>query len=263
MDVLAGLGALPRLPRPALVAVGVFDGLHRGHAYLLRALVREAARRGAAPVVLTFDHHPDALLTGEAPPLLCDPVERLARLARAGVAATVVEHFDRALRETPFEAFVAQLAARTPLAGFLMTPDAAFGYRRAGTPEALGVLGARDGFAVVTVPPFLLDGGPVRSTAIRDALARGDLAAARRALGRAPAVTGTAGEGSGGPLAAALPVALPPPGRWRAAVEPAWTAAGPAGRARSAVVTVTGEAVVAPAGAAPGDALRVAFRGPA
>ena len=60
-----------------------------------------------------------------------------------------------------------------------MTPDAAFGFERRGTPEALAALGARDGFDVVVIPPFTLDGRPVRSTEIRAAIAAGDLEAAR------------------------------------------------------------------------------------
>ena len=118
-------------------------------------------------MVITFDHHPDEVITGSAPPLLCDPDERLARLAAAGVDTTVVVHFDRRLRETPYDAFVAAIAERAPIAGFLMTPDAAFGYERAGTPEALAALGAERGFDVVVVPPFELDGRPVRSSEIR------------------------------------------------------------------------------------------------
>ena len=100
---------------------------------------------GARPAVLTFDHHPEEILAGAAPPLLCDPDERLARLERDGVAVTVVEHFDEALRRTPYDAFVARIRARTRLAGFLMTPDAAFGHERRGTPETLAALGVESG----------------------------------------------------------------------------------------------------------------------
>ena len=199
-----------------LVVVGVFDGLHRGHLYLLRELRRAARRLGARPAVLTFDHHPDEILAGAAPPLLCDPDERLARLERDGVAVTVVEHFDEALRRTPYDAFVASIRARTRLAGFLMTPDAAFGHERRGTPETLGRLGEETGFAVIVVPPFDLDGRPVRSTEIRRAIAAGDLAAARALLGRRVAVTGVVAERSGDGREALLrfplPVALPPAG---------------------------------------------------
>ncbi|HYN48809.1 MAG TPA: adenylyltransferase/cytidyltransferase family protein, partial [Candidatus Nanopelagicales bacterium] len=114
-DALPGIEALRPADGPILVVVGVFDGLHRGHLYLLRELRRAARRLHARPAVLTFDHHPDEILAGAAPPLLCDPEERLARLERDGVAVTVVEHFDEALRRTPYDAFVASIRARTPL----------------------------------------------------------------------------------------------------------------------------------------------------
>lgn len=216
METARGLEALDRSDRPVFVVVGVFDGLHLGHAYLLDHLVREAARHAARPLVITFDHHPDEVLTGTAPPLLCDPEERLRLLAAAGVDATVVVHFDQHLRETTYDAFVAQVAARAPIAGFLMTPDAAFGYRREGTPEALAALGRTMGFEVVVVPPFDIDGRHVRSTDVRADMASGDIAAAARLLGRQPAVVGTVepdGEGRSR-VTFELPVALPPDGTY-------------------------------------------------
>ena len=178
---------------PVFVAVGVFDGLHLGHQYLLRDLVVEATARDARPTVITFDHHPDEVLTGHAPPLLIDPDERLERLADIGVEVTVVQHFDAALRQTPYDAFVERIRARVGLAGFLMTPDAAFGFERRGTPETLAALGVRDGFEVVVVPPFTLDGRPVRSSEIRAAIAAGDLATAESLLGRPVTLTGSLG----------------------------------------------------------------------
>ena len=149
MRVVAGVDALTTADGPVFAVVGVFDGLHRGHQYLLGHLVREAAAREARPTVITFDHHPDEILTGHAPPLLLDADERVERLAAAGVAVTVVQAFDAALRATTYDAFVDRLASRVGLAGFLMTPDAAFGFERRGTPDALAQLGERRGFEVV------------------------------------------------------------------------------------------------------------------
>ena len=221
---LHGLSALRPDQGPLLVVVGVFDGLHRGHSYLLRELRRAAGRLDAVPAVLTFDHHPDEIVAGAAPPLLCDPDERLVRLARAGVAVTIVQHFDEALRRTPYDAFVESIRARTGLAGFLMTPDAAFGHERRGTPAALAALGTRDNFVVVIVPPFDLGGRHVRSTEIRAAIATGDLATARALLGRRVAVTGQvadrSGDGQEATLRFGVPVALPPAGLYAATVEP-------------------------------------------
>lgn len=215
MDVAYGLDQLDHSHQPVFVVVGVFDGLHRGHAYLLRHLVDAAAARGARPAVITFDHHPDEILTGNAPPLLCDPDERLARLAAAGVGITVVVHFDQRLRQTTYDAFVDMIARRVPVSGFLMTPDAAFGYQRAGTPAALAELGGTKGFEVVIVPPFLVDGRPVSSTQIRAAIEAGDLGAARDGLGRDHCVVGEAvGAGDATVVRFPLPVALPPVGRY-------------------------------------------------
>ncbi len=268
-DAVRGIAGLRPEHGPLLLVVGIFDGLHRGHLYLLRELRRAAKRMGARPAVLTFDHHPDEIVAGAAPPLLCDPEERLVRLARAGVAVTVVEHFDAALRQTTYDAFVERIRERTRLAGFLMTPDAAFGYQRRGTPAALAALGRRDGFEVVVVPPFDLDGQPVRSTEVRSAIASGDLAAARRLLGRRVAVTGVASPDDAGSLARLrwpLPVALPPAGRYRAMVEAGWSPNMQPVPARRGVATVDpgGHLVVrARREVLRHDRLRVAFDGEA
>jgi riboflavin kinase / FMN adenylyltransferase len=224
MRVVNGVDALPGEVGPVFVVIGVFDGLHLGHRYLLEHLVAEAARREAAPTVITFDHHPDEVLTGSAPPLLIDPDERLQRLDAAGVALTVVQHFDDALRHTPYDAFIERVRARADLSGFLMTPDAAFGYERQGTPAAVAALGARDGFDVVVIPPFTLEGRPVRSSEIREAIASADLAAARVLLGRALTYRGA--PDTLGRVAFAMPMAVPPDGPYACLVD------GHAGRLR-------------------------------
>lgn len=244
MAVVPGIDALEARSGRLFVVVGVFDGLHRGHLYLLRHL-REAARRHRAlPAVVTFDHHPDEILTGAAPPLLCDPEERLERLARAGVAVTVVQHFDVVLRMTPFDAFVRRIADRVDLAGFLMTPDAAFGHERRGTPEAVAELGRSMSFDVVVVPPLVVGGRAVRSSEIRTDIAAGDLGGAAELLGRDVSITGRAQAGSGDTtlLRFELPVALPPEGRYDAAV----ARDGGATTARRTLVVQDGEAVLVP-----------------
>ena len=252
METARGLDQLAPSRSPLFVVVGVFDGLHRGHAYLLEHLVREATVRGARPTVITFDHHPDEVLTGSAPPLLCDPEERLERLAAAGVAATVVVHFDTQLRETPYDVFVARIAERAPLAGFLMTPDAAFGYQRGGTPTTLAALGSARGFEVVVVPPFELDGRPVRSSDVRAAIAAGDLAEAAHLLGRHHAVVGRVDPmGQGSVVRFELPVALPPDGRYDAIVD--------AGQGRVAHEVRVAAGSLSIAGLAPDGRVRIEF----
>jgi riboflavin kinase/FMN adenylyltransferase len=220
MDVVPGIDALAPEHGPAFVVVGVFDGLHLGHRYLLDHLVAEADKRSAKPTVITFDHHPDEVLTGTAPPLLLDPEERLERLAAAGVEVTVVQHFDTALRQTPYDVFVERIRARSTLTGFLMTPDAAFGYERRGTPETLAALGDREGFEVVVVPPFDLGGRPVRSSEIRTAIATGELGLATAFLGRPVTLTGWADDGGVDfqRIRFALPTAVPPDGTYPARI---------------------------------------------
>jgi len=236
--VVGGVDSLsPELGR-LYVAVGVFDGLHRGHLYLLRELRRAAQRAGAKAAVITFDAHPEEVVLGLAPPLLCDPDERLVRLAAAGAEVTVVQHFDHALRMTGYEDFVARIRGRVELAGFIMTPDAAFGHDREGTPTTLAALGLREGFVVSVVPSLLVDGEQVRSSEIRRRVADGDLAGARHLLGRPLSVMGRvapaadsagAGDGDGAGRKDALrrlefdlPVTLPPSGRYSVLVGPVW-----------------------------------------
>jgi tRNA pseudouridine55 synthase len=225
MAVVQGVDALtPELGR-LFLAVGVFDGLHRGHLYLLRELCRAARRVGARPAVITFDAHPEELIEGLAPPLLCDPDERLVRLQAAGVEVTVVQHFDHALRTTPYDAFVAAIRERVEVAGFVMTPDAAFGFERGGTPETLAALGEKEGFAVTVVASFQSNGQQVRSSEIRRRISTGDLAGARSLLGRDHGFSGRMGpvDSTGVvPLAFDLPVSLPPDGSYPAIVGPSW-----------------------------------------
>lgn len=219
MKVVHGIDSLDRSIGRIFVVVGVFDGLHLGHLYLLDELRRAAAAHAAKPVVVTFDHHPDEILTGAAPPLLCDPEERLARLAAAGVEATVVATFDIALRMTPYDTFVRAIAERVDLAGFLMTPESAFGHDRLGTPDTVSELGRSVGYSVEIVPPLLVEGRPVSSGEIRRAIAEGRLVEAERLLGRPYAVAGTIADG--GSVQFVMPVALPPPGAYPVLLTPA------------------------------------------
>jgi riboflavin kinase/FMN adenylyltransferase len=225
VDVVEGIDELKASHGPIVVSVGVFDGMHRGHAYLLEHLVAESRARGSRPAVITFDHHPDEVLTGRAPALLLDPEERLERLEAAGVEVTVVQHFDEALRMTPYDAFVERIRSRVELRGFVMTPDAAFGHERRGTPTTLAALGERDRFDVVVVPPFTIDGEDVRSSTIRTAITSGDLSTAARLLGRPVTITGSIGDALAvsadgrAELELALPLALPPDGEYTVLVD--------------------------------------------
>jgi riboflavin kinase/FMN adenylyltransferase len=267
--VLAGIDQLSADLGRLYLAVGVFDGLHRGHLHLLRELRRAAERVGARPAVITFDAHPDEVIRGSAPALLCDPGERLVRLAAAGVEVTVVQHFDAALRATRYEEFVARIRERVDLAGFAMTADSAFGYERQGTPEALAAIGQQEGFGVTVVSSFLVDGEPVRSSQIRGLVEAGDLAGAQRLLGRWLSVAGRLGGNASeaqtpGGVEFDLPFALPPTGRYPVLVGPAWgpgMPAVPADRAAGAVIDGSNLALEALSATAGGERIRIVFAG--
>jgi riboflavin kinase / FMN adenylyltransferase len=217
-----------------VISVGVFDGLHRGHAHMLRTAASAAGRLDAEPVVLTFDPHPDELLRGAAPPLLCDPAEKLARLEAAGVGVTVRQRFDKEFADQRAEDFLRRLARDRSLAGVVMTDETAFGRDRAGTLAAVAALCPEIGFEIVYVPELLVGGRRVSSSRLREVLAAGRMGEAKRLLGRDYAVIGevVAGERRGKelgfPTANLLfsrPVALPRDGIY--AVRASWGGADP------------------------------------
>ncbi len=207
MRVIEGLDALGALPRAharnslearSVVVVGVFDGVHLGHQRLLHELVEMASQLTGVPTVVTFREHPDALLRGQAPPLLVSVPHRLRLLRRAGVERVLLLDFDDALR-----ALTAADFARTVLRdglhteGLLLGYDAALGRDRDGTPARMRELGKELGFAVRVATPFTVDEAPVSSTRIRSAILGGDLTAAHRLLGRWPSVLGRVVHGDG------------------------------------------------------------------
>jgi riboflavin kinase/FMN adenylyltransferase len=233
VQVARDIDALPD-GQPIVVVVGAFDGLHRGHERILRTTVATAQSLDALSVVVTFDPHPDEVLRGAGPALLCDPAERIARFASAGIGLTVLQRFDRAFAAQSAEAFLARLSANGPLRGLVMTPESAFGRDRAGTLEVVRRLSSRRGFRVVEVAAVDLAGDRVSSSRIRRLLEAGRLADARHLLGRRYAVIGRVVHGDGrgrtlgfptANLSFARPVTLPPNGIY--AVRVTWDGADP------------------------------------
>lgn len=213
------------LPGLRFVAtVGVFDGVHLGHLHVLERLRELADEQGAAPVAITFEPHPQAVITGRSPDLICDPVERLARIADAGAGIVVVQRFDQAFRSQTAEEFLARLARGRELMGLVMSHESAFGRDRQGTVETVQRLAAHDGWRLVEVDTIEVDDAPVSSSRIRAALVAGDLAAAARLLGRPYAVTGALGERDPDGwhvLRLTEPFVLPPTGRYAAELQDA------------------------------------------
>jgi len=169
------------------VSVGVFDGLHRGHQRILERMLARARETGGPSVVVSFDPHPDVVLGKSfqiAAPLTPLP-ERRARLAALGVQRFDVLPFTRELAALSPEAFVEHhLVGPYAPAAMVVGENFACGRGRTGNVARLREIGARFGFEVEAVPLLQLEDGVVTSTRIREQLARGDVAAAARMLGR-------------------------------------------------------------------------------
>ena len=175
---------------PAALTMGVFDGVHRGHAKLLEA-TRAAAGSGSS-VALLFDPHPEELLRpGVQVPRLAPLSVNLEQVEALGVDHALPLRFDEALRSLSPEAFLDALTPAIELRALAMTPESAFGKGRAGTLERMRALGTQRGFSVIAVDPLVLDGAPVSSSRIRAALSEGAVEVASRLLGRPAYLEGT------------------------------------------------------------------------
>ncbi len=184
MKVHRAWRSLPPVARGCAVAIGNFDGVHRGH----RAVIEAARRHGvgaAGLAVLTFEPHPKEVVSPATAPRRLTPLRRKIELLRElGCDHLFLLHFDRALMAMPAAAFVEELlVARLGIAALACGESFRFGHKRQGDTGLLAAAGARHGFAFRAVPP-VLDGGLVcSSTRIRAALDAGDLATANRLLG--------------------------------------------------------------------------------
>jgi riboflavin kinase/FMN adenylyltransferase len=182
----------------AVVTVGTFDGLHRGHQRVLAEVVGRAQQRGLASVLVTFDPHPLEVLNPAAcPKLLTLPEEKQELLAGTGLDRVVVLPFTREVAQQSPEEFIRRLRAEHALRELVLGYDHAFGRGRSGDEALVRRLGAAEGFDVAVVDAVREDGQPISSTLIRAAVAHGDLAAAARWLGRPYGLLGRVVPGAG------------------------------------------------------------------
>jgi riboflavin kinase/FMN adenylyltransferase len=185
---------LPPEVQGAAVTVGTFDGVHRGHLDLIERLVAGASERGLHSVAITFEPHPlDVVNPAAAPPLLTVGDEKLDVLSETGLDHVVVLAFTHELAELSATEFVDQiLRDNFRMRHLLIGHDHGFGRERAGNAAVLQSLGVTRGFSVGVVEPVATeDGRWVSSTAIRRAVAGGDLPRAAELLGRPYSIAGT------------------------------------------------------------------------
>lgn len=189
--------SVPEALRGRVLALGNFDGVHRGHAELARIAGEMAAGQGGGAAALTFEPHPRSVFRPDQPVfrLTPEPV-KIELLAGLGLAPSFILPFDRAIAAVSAEAFVDDLLlGRLGATGLVCGYDFHFGQGRTGSPEMLQARAGHAGIPVAVVPPFTWHGEPVSSTLVRAALEQGDVVRAADFLGRPWFVRGNIAHG--------------------------------------------------------------------
>ncbi|MDO8473868.1 MAG: bifunctional riboflavin kinase/FAD synthetase [Dehalococcoidia bacterium] len=171
--------------RDTIVTIGVFDGVHKGHQSLIQTLKKLAAERNLLSVAMTFEIHPEEVIgSANLVPWLTHMDERVRLLRSLGVDLVTVMPFDREVAKLDARQFMGLLTKYLHMKGLVVGPDFALGKGRQGDAAALVTLGKEMGFTVASVPPLDLDGRVVSSTAVRQAVARGDAREYFKLVGR-------------------------------------------------------------------------------
>lgn len=199
MNVFSKTGDLARLPGPLVVAAGVFDGVHPGHRAVLQSALDAAGTAGGTAVVLTFDPHPSKILRPQtAARLLTSTRHKLRLMEEFGMPTVLVIPFDKEFAALEADEFLHRLSAEAPgIVRICVGRGWRFGHARRGDAALLRRLGPELGFETTEVEPVTVDGTTVSSTLIRQAVEAGDLASARRLLGREYSILGTVVHGDG------------------------------------------------------------------
>jgi riboflavin kinase/FMN adenylyltransferase len=192
MRVITDAEPLGAPPPPVSLAIGVFDGVHIGHAAVVRRMLADARTTAAVPVVVTFDRHPYATLAPDrTPPMIYPLWRRLDALAELGAELALVFRFDLAFSRQSAESFLERL-----LTGFGRVTSIAvgagfvFGHRRGGNVALLRNFGQARGFIVEAVEPVQWKSEPVSSTRVRESIAEADFSTTAGLLGRPYALAG-------------------------------------------------------------------------
>ena len=171
-------------------ALGVFDGVHLGHQALLKACAELAKQENCAAGAVTFDTHPDGLISGKAPTLLCTVEDRKKLIESYGIDQVLILPFDENLRTQPWQDFLHMLVKKGA-AGFVCGDDFRFGYKGTGNAALLADFCKEQGIPCAIVPEQTVDGVRISSTYIRACIEEGRMEEAVRFLGHPYCITGT------------------------------------------------------------------------
>ncbi len=201
------------MSRPAVVTMGTFDGVHRGHQAVLAEVTRRARAGKLASVLVTFEPHPLAVVNpAAAPKLLTLPAEKAALVQAQGIDQFVLMPFTPAVAQLDAEAFVGRLCDEYGMQELVMGYDHGFGRGRAGDVELVERLARQRDFRMAVVDAVRDNGQPISSTLIRTAVAHGDLDSGTRWLGRPYAIRGKVVRGAGRGRTIGIPtINLEPP----------------------------------------------------
>jgi riboflavin kinase/FMN adenylyltransferase len=209
MRIVQGTAAFGDARRPLALAIGNFDGVHRGHQELVRLTRERALAMGGEAGVLTFSPHPARIFAPAlAPPLIVSLERRLELLGAAGADVAIVEPFTRELAGVEAEAFVGDvLATRLGAREIVVGYDFSFGRGRRGNAELLRALGPRLGLGISIVSPVSVDGLLCSSTKVRELALEGRVEGAALVLGRALEISGPVVRGAGRGRGLGIPTA--------------------------------------------------------
>ncbi|MBV8844125.1 MAG: bifunctional riboflavin kinase/FAD synthetase [Bryobacterales bacterium] len=184
---------------PCALTIGKFDGVHSGHAFLLRQVVETARQRGLAAAAMTFHPHPACIVSPErAPKPLISLEDRCRRMRELGIQQVFIVPFTQDVARLSPEEFVRRFVEQGVKARVVLVGENfRFGHKQSGDPRTLAMLGERNGFETRLIPPVKCRGEVVSTSAIRARLENGDVAFAARLLGRPYGISGEVVHGFG------------------------------------------------------------------
>jgi len=183
MEILPGLAAIGP-ESEVLLSVGVFDGVHAGHRYLLKELKQRAAEQGLLSAVVTFDPHPQSVLHPHDQLLwLSDVEDRIKTIKELGIDIVALLTFTPEIARLTAKEFIYLVKKQLKVRGIVVGPDFALGRHREGDITVLRSLGRDMGFSVEVIPSYTVNGEVVSSTLIRRALTEGDVRKVKRLMG--------------------------------------------------------------------------------